>query len=290
MVERKSSPAELRTHSGPHRRRSGLAFALISVFAHGSLLAMLNLIPCSHGVVSEYDEGSEDDYVIQLNVRARSTLTLAQAEPEPPPPAPPAPPLAQAEPEPRTLPEIEPEPSPEPVAPVVTTTSDEAVASAESEPTSVPLPPARLAPVTQAAPTLAQAALRGPSGPPLHAAPAAPAESGPSTAKAQDGPASGADEDDLGDALRVLRSDKPSYPEDARRRNEEGTVTCRLTIERDGSVSEVEVLLSSGSRALDQMAVRTLKRWRFEPLARLTDRERVHAVQKLSFRLKVARS
>ncbi len=52
---------------------------------------------------------------------------------------------------------------------------------------------------------------------------------------------------------------------------------------------EVEILVSSGSKALDAAASRTLKRWRFEPLARLTDRPSVHAVQKLCFELKRAR-
>ena len=62
-------------------------------------------------------------------------------------------------------------------------------------------------------------------------------------------------------------------------------MTCRLMIDRDGKVVGVEVLESSGFRELDQAALRALERWRFEPLGRLTDRERVFGIQRLTFEI-----
>ena len=73
-------------------------------------------------------------------------------------------------------------------------------------------------------------------------------------------------------------------------RGEEGTVTCRLTIDREGTVIDVVVVESSGYPVLDDAAVRALHTWRFEPLARLTERGEVHALQRLSFKLRAPRS
>jgi periplasmic protein TonB len=90
-------------------------------------------------------------------------------------------------------------------------------------------------------------------------------------------------------SLHARRSARPVYPEECRRRGEQGSVTCRLKIDREGVVVDVQVTQSSGFQALDEAAVRTLKRWLFERLDRLTDRECVFAVQRLSFELTSAR-
>jgi protein TonB len=93
-----------------------------------------------------------------------------------------------------------------------------------------------------------------------------------------------------GRALRVLRACRPEYPASCRRREEEGTVTCLLTVYRDGSVLDVVVVKSSGHPALDAAALRALRRWRFEPLERWTDRPQVPVLQSLSFRIVDPRS
>lgn len=49
------------------------------------------------------------------------------------------------------------------------------------------------------------------------------------------------------------------YPEDARRRSEEGEVTVRFTVAPDGRVSEAAVVKGSGSTALDAAALRLLQ-------------------------------
>ena len=56
----------------------------------------------------------------------------------------------------------------------------------------------------------------------------------------------------------------PVYPRRSRLSYEEGEVVLRLWIERDGGVSRVEVLTSSGHARLDQAACEALATWRFD--------------------------
>jgi len=62
--------------------------------------------------------------------------------------------------------------------------------------------------------------------------------------------------------------DKPVYPEECRRGGQEGTVTLRVLVRRDGTVGEVQVAAASGVKAFDRAASRAAKRWRFEPARR----------------------
>ena len=56
----------------------------------------------------------------------------------------------------------------------------------------------------------------------------------------------------------------PSYPIEARRRAEQGTVLLRIEVGADGSVERVGVEQSSGFDSLDRSAVETVRtRWRF---------------------------
>ncbi|MCY2959698.1 MAG: energy transducer TonB [Planctomycetota bacterium] len=64
---------------------------------------------------------------------------------------------------------------------------------------------------------------------------------------------------------RAVSTPRPEYPEDARKRGEQGAVTCRIRVQPDGGVERVEVLVSSGSECLDRAAVEALERWRYEP-------------------------
>ena len=61
----------------------------------------------------------------------------------------------------------------------------------------------------------------------------------------------------------------PLYPARSRRRGEQGTVMLHVLIAADGAVERVDLLLSSGFRALDDAAVQTVReRWRFVPARR----------------------
>jgi protein TonB len=60
----------------------------------------------------------------------------------------------------------------------------------------------------------------------------------------------------------------PSYPPEAERRREEGTVALQLHIGADGFVDRVDVVRSSGYPLLDQAAVSRLRTWHFTPAVR----------------------
>ena len=84
---------------------------------------------------------------------------------------------------------------------------------------------------------------------------------------------------------RAVESPPPAYPALARRMGWEGSVTCRLAIAADGRVTSVVVETSSGHDLLDEAAVDSLERWRFEPATedgRAVAWELVHTV---TFRL-----
>ena len=55
------------------------------------------------------------------------------------------------------------------------------------------------------------------------------------------------------------------YPEEARRRGEQGNVTLRFTVEPSGQVVNVAVVHSSGSRLLDTAAQAMLRNAKLPP-------------------------
>lgn len=62
-----------------------------------------------------------------------------------------------------------------------------------------------------------------------------------------------------------LRNPPPRYPLIARRNGEQGTVTLRVVVTREGTAGSVAVEKTSGSAALDGAALATVKEWRFVP-------------------------
>ncbi|QSR87864.1 energy transducer TonB [Methylacidiphilum caldifontis] len=62
-----------------------------------------------------------------------------------------------------------------------------------------------------------------------------------------------------------LRNPPPVYPEEARRKGEQGVVYIWVKISPAGTVSSLSVYRSSGFADLDGAAVDAVKRWRFHP-------------------------
>jgi len=62
-----------------------------------------------------------------------------------------------------------------------------------------------------------------------------------------------------------LRNPAPRYPVSARRNGEQGIVTLRVLVTREGAAATVNVDKPSGSSALDQAALEAVKSWRFVP-------------------------
>lgn len=67
-----------------------------------------------------------------------------------------------------------------------------------------------------------------------------------------------------------LDNPKPAYPAISRRMGEEGKVVLRVQVAASGLPTEVTLHAGSGSPRLDQVALETVRRWKFVP-ARLGD-------------------
>lgn len=63
-----------------------------------------------------------------------------------------------------------------------------------------------------------------------------------------------------GDVLRAYLDRAKDYPRQARQRRQQGTVTVRFTVDRQGQVSNVRILESSGHRLLDNEVEDLLRR------------------------------
>ncbi len=74
-----------------------------------------------------------------------------------------------------------------------------------------------------------------------------------------------ADRQGLRKTVRLIKSERPLYPQAARREGWEGTVVLRITIGAGGDVENVTTQTSSGFPALDESAAQSVKTWRFDP-------------------------
>ena len=74
-----------------------------------------------------------------------------------------------------------------------------------------------------------------------------------------------ADRKGLRKTVRLIKSERPVYPQAARREGWEGTVVLRITVGAGGDVKNVKTQTSSGFSALDESAAQSVKRWRFDP-------------------------
>ena len=62
-----------------------------------------------------------------------------------------------------------------------------------------------------------------------------------------------------------INTPPPDYPAAAMRQGAGGTVQVKLSIASDGSVSQLDIVKTSGNRALDRAALSALRRWTFQP-------------------------
>jgi protein TonB len=61
------------------------------------------------------------------------------------------------------------------------------------------------------------------------------------------------------------RNPEPSYPREARRRRQQGTVLLSVRVSAAGRADSIAVAASSGFGALDAAAVAAVREWEFEP-------------------------
>jgi protein TonB len=62
-----------------------------------------------------------------------------------------------------------------------------------------------------------------------------------------------------------LRNPPPRYPPVARRNGEQGTVTLRVLVSREGLPASVDIEKTSGFPPLDNAAREAVRSWRFAP-------------------------
>ena len=74
-----------------------------------------------------------------------------------------------------------------------------------------------------------------------------------------------ADRKALRKTVRLIKSERPQYPQVARKQGWEGTVVLRINIGAGGDVENVKTQTSSGHAALDESAEQSVKTWRFDP-------------------------
>jgi protein TonB len=117
-----------------------------------------------------------------------------------------------------------------------------------------PQPPRTASPPPTAAPAPAE-----PS-PPAAAAPAAPAAP-PATASPPAAISTG-----WQSSVAAWIEAHKHYPEAAQRRGEEGLVTVRFTVDREGHVLDVELVRASGSESIDQATRKLLEGATVPPL------------------------
>ena len=91
-----------------------------------------------------------------------------------------------------------------------------------------------------------------------------------------------------GFSAAYLRNPAPRYPLASRRAGEQGTVTLRVLVTREGLASRVAVEKSSGSPHLDAAALEAVKAWRFAPARQGAERIESWMLVPIVFRLEGA--
>lgn len=102
---------------------------------------------------------------------------------------------------------------------------------------------------------------------PASAGPSAPAQPGAATGPAPGDPKAKRAELDYFSLVSSHLNRRKSYPNDAKKARQEGVVTVRFTVDRNGNVSNVSVRRSSGHAILDSATLQLLQR--VAPLPRM---------------------
>lgn len=197
-------------------------------------------------------------------VRADAAVTLCEPAMTPPPdedevPTFEAEATAAVEPVPSVAPTVEPDPvlDEAPAPDVLAGADDEPTEATRDDPVLLspgrPIP--RLRPARPAAPAPRVEVAAGPAPLPSPAPPPRP------TVAIRTGGGNGL-RPPVPDPFNV----EPAYPADAR--GERGRVLLLLRVSADGLVTEVRIVESSGSGALDRAAVEAARAWRFRPATR----------------------
>jgi protein TonB len=238
---------------GPVRTPARIvAGAIIGALAlHGVVAAALFALAGPRG-------GAIDEAAITIFIEPGAppvaTATERTPAPQPEPPQP-EPETAVAPPQPALQESIPPPEPMEPLAPPDFSQPPPPQPPPRVEPPKPPPPVQKVEP-KRAPPTPAPAARTAPASPAPGSAPTAAAPSAPSAGPPAAAPSVAPGWNAL---LAAWLAAHRRYPEEARKRSEEGDVTIRFTVASDGRVSDVAVVKGSGYGALDNSALSMLQ-------------------------------
>ena len=227
------------------RRDRQFGFGLASVLLHAAVLGGVAIV-----LTPALTPAPPDEATVELVFE--QAAPPPEAQPEVPPPAVEAPP---PEPEPALTPPPEPEPVPPPPEPAPVQPPPEPVpVPPPPEPAPMPPPPPnpKAPPVRRAPPkpvARAPVAVPAPRGEPAPQAPVA----------APVAPVAPVVDPRWAAAVSGWLAARKTYPEEARRRGEEGRVAIRFTVDRSGRVVEAAIVTASGSALLDEAALGLLR-------------------------------
>jgi TonB family protein len=289
----------------PFRSRRLVLALLLSVLVHIGVLSLFTF----QGTIKMAEPPKP--IVVEMQFAALGKPEGAEEAPKPPPPQPappppeptPPPPPPQPAPPPPPLPKVElpppppepavvkPEPAPEPAPP------PEPVVRPLPKPEPPPKPPAPPPPKPTPAPPPPQPA------PPQQPAPAAPAPAAPvptaPRAEAPAGPqkapkgietgvAGARAQDEMSryvTTLFTMIDRKKEYPSQSLRRREQGTVSIRLTIARDGKLLDVTSPTKSPERLVEASLQAVHDAAPFPPLPRSLDKDQAVFEVPVTYRL-----
>ena len=63
----------------------------------------------------------------------------------------------------------------------------------------------------------------------------------------------------------TVSAPQPIYPLEARQKRIQGSGVWKVVVAKDGRVDSIQLIKSTGSKALDDAAEKALRQWRFEP-------------------------
>jgi TonB family protein len=296
MADRLTAPKQLaerrRRATLPIRRdRIGLAAGL-SAALHAAALALL-IVPLHRRMNAPPPPATVELVMVEQQGKGKTETppTPPPVRPEPPqppqPPAPPKPPTPQARPAPPPPPPPPPPPAPTPTPPPPPAPPPPPPVEA-AEPVPPPPPPAPT-PTPTPAPTSALA----PAPPPPQTPPPSPASQAappppppppsppplPPPPKAMPAPElnlGGSDDPTNAQVINPqnvipagpdtrYRNAAPIYPAEAGRRHEQGTVAVLVHVNALGIPISVDIVQSSGHKALDDAARNAILNWHFHP-------------------------
>ena len=79
----------------------------------------------------------------------------------------------------------------------------------------------------------------------------------------------------------IVKRVEPEYPEDARKEGKQGTVLMRVTIAKDGSVTDVEIM--DGDPAFIPAAKAAVMQWHYKPYTNCGEPVEMRTIESLKF-------